>query len=312
MARRNSIDELKAEFRALESLWLQRRSGEPANYENLRCTPQSPPAAKFIRQYATLRDALLRIRAESPSRRPDEKPFIRDGCNAVLQSLGKNPPWKYAKANAALDVWCLRIFNENKAKPNLADGRSDIAAASELLLLVPQLITAYADPRRFFTEIAPTIHPAGEVSYFDQSRLADPNEVALTLWRWGYGAMLNPDFRAAFDALRPEDLSHAIALAEGRENYRDGPSKRAEVKRIERELLKEENRAVRETHPRDAREHKMRGRKMFGPDRDASASAPRSPQTKIRKAVAEELGIPYSKTKKIHQRMHPTGRRRRS
>jgi hypothetical protein len=228
MIRHSSIDELAPSIEAWTSLRTQGgvHDGEGMDYRKFRCIPASPPEAKFLRRYVTLREALLRLRVESPNNYPAQKPFIRAGCSAVLTGLGSYP-WKYAAAEESLHKWCWDILSANgfvkgvKPWPSIADHRPQVAVAAELMILVSRLIIAYADPHRFFKEIAPQAAPQD----FDTTRLSQPLWLGHTIWRWGLGALLNDDVRRAFEAATPDQLIEILGQAEGREKYREGNPK---------------------------------------------------------------------------------------
>jgi hypothetical protein len=230
VVRHSSTDELTGDVKAWESLGAQGQfpDGHGMDYRLFRCVPASPPVAKFLRRYVTLREALLRIRAESPRRLPAQKSFIRDGCNAVLAGLGSYP-WNYEAAEVRLVEWCSRIFIDNgfrsgeEPSPSVSDPRPQVAAAAELRILVSHLIIAYADPHRFFSEVAPKYaQNQFAPNDFDPERLADPLWLGNTLWRWGFGALLNEGVRRAFDSATADQLIEVIGQAEGRERYREG------------------------------------------------------------------------------------------
>ena len=241
MARRSSTREILNELEAWASLRRQgpRPAGSGADYRLFRSLPQSPPAAKFLRQFVTLRDALLRLRAENRKDFEDQKqhflskgldkdftrkrPFIRKGCDVVLDALGSFP-WKYDKAEEKLVEWCSAIFEANGFRdghhpyPSIADSRPQVAVAAELSILIPQLIIAYAAPRKFFREIAPKCSPRD----FDPQRLSESFWLGVTLWRWGFGSLMNRNVRRAFDSATRDQLIEILGLAEGREKYREG------------------------------------------------------------------------------------------
>lgn len=229
MAKRSSIDELRPSLEAIKSLRSQgsRPIGSGYDYVGFRVRPVSPPVAKFFRAYVTLREALLRIRAESPRNQPSQKPFIREGCAVVLKALGDTWPWNYEAAEDALHDWSHRIFTRHgfvpgqQPFPSVADHREDVAAAAELLLLVSRLIVAYADPHRFFQEVLPEDDPES----FETVKLRNPYELGRMFWRWGFGLLFNREVREAFDSAPPEHLIEILGSAEGRARYREGNPK---------------------------------------------------------------------------------------
>src|SRR3954469_1383613 len=85
MVRHSSKDELKPASAAIRSLRSQgvRPDGYGYDYRKFGCFPGGPPLAKFLRRYVTLREALMRLRAESPNRK-EQKPFFRAVCDATL------------------------------------------------------------------------------------------------------------------------------------------------------------------------------------------------------------------------------------
>ncbi len=73
-----------------------------------------------------------------------------------------------------------------------------------------RLRLAYAEPLRFFCEVAPTINPAA----FDPATyrgLRGRPALVLALWTWGAGILLNPIVRSAFE--RAPGPVQAVALA---------------------------------------------------------------------------------------------------
>jgi hypothetical protein len=163
----------------------------------------------------------MRLRAESPNRE-DQKPFFRAICDATLAGLGPYP-WNYERAEDRLWNWCEDVFRTNGfrdggALPSISDARPAVAVAAELGTVISQLIIAYADPHRFFKEVAPEDTP----EHFDATRLSDPFWLGRTLWIWGFGALLNDDVRRAFDSATPNQLIEIIGQAEGREKYQEG------------------------------------------------------------------------------------------
>jgi hypothetical protein len=223
MARHSSIDELKPGSAAIRSLRAQgvRPDGYGYDYRKFECFPGGPPLAKFLRRYVTLREALMRLRAESPNRK-EQKPFFRAVCDATLAGLGSYP-WNYERAEDRLCDWCEDVFRTNGfrdggALPSISDAKPAVAVAAELGTLISGLIIAYADPHRFFGRVAPRDSP----SDFDAARLSSADWLGRTLWTWGFGALLNEDVRRAFDAATPSQLIEIIGKAEGREKYREG------------------------------------------------------------------------------------------
>ena len=226
MVRHSSIDELKPGSAAIRSLRPQgvRPDGYGYEYREFRCLPGGPPLAKFLRRYVTLREALMRLRAESPNRK-EQKPFFRAVCDATLAGLGSYP-WNYAKAQDRLWDWCEDVFRTNGfrdggALPSVSDVRPAVAVAAELRTVISGLIIAYVDPHRFFQRVAPRDSPAD----FDAARLSSADWLGRTLWIWGFGALLNEDVRRAFDSATPSQLIEIIGKAEGREKYREGNPK---------------------------------------------------------------------------------------
>lgn len=228
MVRRSSIDEVSRSVKAWHLLLRQLRGTRPGcglDYRLFRSVPESPPIAKFLRRYVTLREALRRIRVESPNHLPAQKPFINACCTAVLAGLGSFP-WNYEEAENRLHEWCWSTLSANgfrkgrPPRPTVSDARPEVAVAAELGLIISGLILAYRDPHRFFEEIAPEFSPED----FDAARLTIPLWLGHTLWRWGFGAFLNDSVRRAFDSATPDQLIEIIGHAEGRERYREGPT----------------------------------------------------------------------------------------
>jgi hypothetical protein len=222
VVRHSSIAELADTKKAWQSLRSQgmRPDGYGMDYRLFRIVPASPPVAKLLRRYVTLREALLRLRAESADLRPDMKPSIREGCSAALAGLGSYP-WNYEAAERSLHKWYLGIlrangFPEEKPQPSFGDDRPQVAAAAELRIYIAELIIAYADPHRFFQKVAPERHSDD----FNANVLS--NRLGRTLWRWGFGALLNDDVRRAFDSATPSQMIEILGFAEGRERYREG------------------------------------------------------------------------------------------
>jgi hypothetical protein len=119
------------------------------------------------------------------------------------------PPFHYSAAREVIDAW-LRV------NPDPEHGSEPWQVGRELPS-IRRLLDAYENPRRYVTEIAPLID--GESYLFPRTPLA----VAETLWIYGFAAMFSTQVREAFLSLSPEEQLLALAVAEGRTIYRDGP-----------------------------------------------------------------------------------------
>jgi hypothetical protein len=197
--------------------------------------PASPPTAHYLRRNVSFWDAMKEVHAHRPARTKEQDPrawemlpFIRKAAETVLTALGERRDDLKA-ARAALHGWCDRAVQEAALGPGDAPSREHpspaVRAAWTFQFWLEPLLTAYENPRRFFCEVAPQIDPN---RLFDPVGLTQPafSEYRLggVLHTWGYGALLNPEVRAAFDqaAENPERFARVVGWAEGRGSYVEG------------------------------------------------------------------------------------------
>ncbi len=127
--------------------------------------------------------------------------------------------------------------------------------AAELELNVRGLMWAYASPERFFLEIAPRRHPGDfDVRFLGSEAHPVSRAVSLgaTLWRWGFGALINPVVEEAYwNAVADGDLAlRVFARAEGRTAYGEGRPKGTGVSSEEAlEVLEAAREYVRDLDP---------------------------------------------------------------
>lgn len=254
MAKRSQWGEILKRRERLRSRRSQPRLQGPAGFglsfthnraeEGKPFAPVSPPTAFFLRRFSSFWDALKAWRADTPpekSRLAHEKaeqawamvPHHREAISRILSALGSRRD-DYAAAEKALMNWChttARKAGLTRGEPLRPDHPDpSMRVAWGLRFWVHPLLWAYADPKKFFRDVAPKI---------DSNRLFDPKEIGpfgddgsfrfsklgRTLYTWGFGALLNPAVRRAFDAAakNPEKLVEILAEAEGRGCYNEGP-----------------------------------------------------------------------------------------
>lgn len=114
----------------------------------------------------------------------------------------------------------------------------DRSLAGELEFCVRNLMWAYASPARFFLEIAPKRYSSDfSVGFLGPEAHPVAQAVALgtTLWRWGFGALINPTVAEAYwSAVSNRDLAlHVFARAEGRKVYADGRPPGTSISQVE-------------------------------------------------------------------------------
>ncbi len=147
---------------------------------------------------------------------------------AMLNALGPGRV-DYAAAERAFAAWEASWFGPS-GRALIVAGHPDPRrrASWEIRRWLLPLRYAYEDPKHFFIEIAPQLDPDG----FDPSKIAPSpfhaTYLARTLRNWGFGVLLNPTVRAAFDdaAKYPYAFGDALAIAERRTTFpKDGSRK---------------------------------------------------------------------------------------
>lgn len=257
MARHSQWEAIKREVReAQRHLAKHGRRGRLATgygpgYPLNRRLPASPPTAYFLRRYASLWDALCAWRVDVTARGEATKeqlamvPPKKEAATKILAGLrepnesgrafalktGKNSPTRrdnYEAAKRELMAWCEKarrdagMSEDDALPPDHPEPR--VRVAWEMLKWMHPLLLAYSNPRQFFAEIAPGLDSN---RLFNREKLM-PNgllsrsALALVLHTWGYGALLNPEVRRAFDAADSGTLSDVLAEAEGKEAFREG------------------------------------------------------------------------------------------
>jgi len=160
---------------------------------------------------------------------------MREPVRAIREALGPGRI-DYDEADKAFTDWEAGWFGPSGRALILPDHPDPRNRASwEIRRWLLPLRHAYEDPRHFFREIAPRLDPDD----FDPSKIAPgpfhATYLARTLRNWGFGVLLNPGVRAAYDlaARKPHAFGEALAIAERKTAFpRDGsrkghPKKRA-------------------------------------------------------------------------------------
>lgn len=125
----------------------------------------------------------------------------REAVKTILNALGRHPP-----------DWTAGLKAARTQERRLRTGalrRDGWEIASDIRKVLIPLLRAFADPRRFFTEIAPRLSHED----FDQAALLEEDGVnlGLALSRWGIAALLNPAVARAFRS-KSIDISVALTL----------------------------------------------------------------------------------------------------
>jgi hypothetical protein len=108
-----------------------------------------------------------------------------------------------------------------RVRPDHPDPRS--RASWEIRRWIRPLRYAYSDPQRFFTEFAPQYDSQEfdpqSLGAFEESHY--PGALAECLREWGYGALLHPAVRAAFDAAAKDSgvFGELLAIAERKTRF---------------------------------------------------------------------------------------------
>jgi hypothetical protein len=124
----------------------------------------------------------------------------------LITSLGENSD-DYPSALRNLDAIEAEARIRNEANPLPLE---EVLLLHEAAITLRPLVLLFSDPRRFFAEVLP---------------LALPNEIHCStkavVGRWGWGALLNPTIRSAFDseAAKP-GFALTLAALEKREAFR--------------------------------------------------------------------------------------------
>ncbi len=155
----------------------------------------------------------------------EKVPRRRTAVDRLLAALGTDGT-DYESAFLTLDAVVEPVLKESerteravKALLRYPDPARSLAA--ELELSVRSLMWAYASPARFFLEIAPRRYFSDFGVEFlgpDVHPVAQAVALGTTLWRWGFGALLNPTVENAYwNAVSDRGLAlHVFARAEGR------------------------------------------------------------------------------------------------
>jgi hypothetical protein len=153
--------------------------------------PDHHPVSFFVRKNATAADAINAWAAddsEGASRAWRAKIGKR-----ILTALGPD----------RMDDWPKNVgerrFHYEAAEAEverIAIAEKGAAGESELDAIVKPVLLAYSWPLKFFRVVAPRLAPSDF-----QLHPGSVPALRKTLWRWGHGALLNPNVRRAFDWL---------------------------------------------------------------------------------------------------------------
>jgi len=188
----------------------------------------------------------------------------------------------------------------------------DRSLAAELELSVRNLMWAYASPAKFFLEIAPWRYSSDFSVRFlgpEVPPVAQAVALGATLWRWGFGALLNPTVEEAYwNAVSDRGLAlHVFARAEGRKAYVEGRppgTSRSQVEVLE--ALEEARAYVDDLNPAE----RAADRTIF-PDAPATSGGnarKRNPskESAARRRASVDLGISPETLRRIVKRPPPT------
>jgi hypothetical protein len=196
------------------------------------------PVAYLYRQFVSFPDALGKWAVEKPdsldgyvSPGEEESSLLaeasrrkKDCAKAIRRALGRYGD-DFRAAAAALDEWCADARAEAGLTPEGGNLRPEFVPVMntvwEINCTLRPLLEAYRAPTEFFCEIAPRLWSGFDLAPRDSARLAQ------ALHTWGFGALLNPNVRAAFDhaASYPSIFARVLGEAEQRGNYREGRGK---------------------------------------------------------------------------------------
>jgi hypothetical protein len=166
--------------------------------------------------------------------------IAREPLRRMIDALGPHRT-DYEAAETAWLEWereSAKTTGRMSVRPNHPDPRS--RASWEIRRWILPLRYAYSDPRRFFTEIAPRydqqVFDPQSIGPFETPRYL--GALAACLREWGYGALLHPAVRAAFDAAAQDSpgFGEMLAIAERKTTFpQEGPRavrKRKRQKRV--------------------------------------------------------------------------------
>jgi hypothetical protein len=210
------FDRARGSFAPLEDELLQFPDGTrpkqsvPIDFRFHQDWPWHPIYLRRFRRFFSLVDALGDYSRRHPSRTPLSR-LRRDLAFEMATALAEWP-FDYTAANKVLNNWRKRAQGQQARK----QWRQLLGDFGEL----QTLISAYGAPRRFFENTAPM---------FPEFQFGTPEALGNLLWMFGFGALLNPDVRAAIDSCSDEDIIEVLARAEGREAFRDGRPRKPRV-----------------------------------------------------------------------------------
>lgn len=190
---------------------------------------QTDTVARLFRTFRTVRSALAEYIATGlrdptrPKRVGIDKETLamskakrRAAVEPVRAALS---PYNYERGREALDAWTksARVADQFRA---------------EVEAVVGLLIAAYENPKSFFEEVVPTLD---STDFADLEREADEDlsPLGAILSKWGLGAVLNSQVRAALVSASPSGQNRAIDVADERRIPRKGrPPARAFAMRV--------------------------------------------------------------------------------
>jgi hypothetical protein len=166
----------------------------------------------FIRRCATVADAISAWAVDDSD--GASKEWRGEIGRRILLTLGGDR-WDDWPTN--VDEPRFSYEAAEKEINQLAIEEKESAGSWELHGIVKPILVAYSSPLRFFCVTAPRLAPG-------DFQVHPGNDVALrkTFWRWGYGALLNPQVRKAFDWLalnRTDRFNKMLEFVENRQVF---------------------------------------------------------------------------------------------
>ncbi len=154
--------------------------------------------------------------------------IARETVRRMIDALGHDRT-NYEAAEKAWSDWereSAKTTGRMSVRENHPDPR--LRASWEIRQWILPLRYAYSDPRRFFTDLAPRydsqVFDPQSIGPFDTPRYL--GALAACLREWGYGALLHPAIRAAFDAAAEDSsmFGQMLAIAERKTTFpQEGP-----------------------------------------------------------------------------------------
>jgi len=282
--------------------WESRQADRNAGFGQLpEICPYNPVA--YLLQCVSLYDAIGKWAAErvEPSYRleferiPLAARARRECAKAIRSALGPHRD-NYDAAEKTMDDWCSKA----RAKAGLISGKEGLRLESfpvmipvwEINRTIRPMLVAYRNPREFFSEVAPRFFP-GDFNL----RPDDWQRLAGTLRTWKYGALLNPNVRATFDAVAedPRAFAEVLGQAERRKAYADGRKP-----------------GSKDTRPRKRRVDNVATKAEVWRRADEIEEETRQPRGAVSRAVREKAEEKGRKPSAIRRRMSRAGKPRSS